>query len=1663
MNSLNTASRYGVDAGIMQDCQGLAPSVCGENVHNTKVDEELHDEACTQEYSELLRKLSTIALQGSDDEEELDKLLGYKQACTEDFKKKLHTNGRRRKSKKYLRRRYQAAKRAKIECHGEDQDDDRSMEFSEIIGTLEEMKEGMDESDMVLFDEWSSHIENVGFFAYQIYRARTLGDVFVAALAYLKHYVSNKSLTKTLYDLVMRLGDVGDSQEIQPHGMEAWADNIDLLRQNPVWSKISLLISAALSMSICSFKSIEWSVAGFELLSIHAPKSQLKAIDVIDAVVKTFGWIATTGYKVMEQRSLAPILYSDQRIETFNRNCDYVLAHADLACAGNIADFNDFEKKTDQCIDTIIELKKAQPQGVTAMWLQNKYSSLISIKQRLIGKRRNTSMRFAPIAFSVSGGTALGKSSIMEYIMQQSLVAMEFNSAEDRILTHDQFDKYQSTYTSDINGVMIDDIGNTNPQFEEACPTATIVKFFNNVAAQAVKAELSEKGTVFIDFKCGVISTNQKDLHAPIYSTCPASILRRFYHISVEVKEEFRKAGTGMLDAKKAEAFKNGATGDDIIDDFWRFTVEETLSSDDVKYFGWRVMTVEIDGSPRYCEDLNIEELLEVVKKLSIDHKKHQEQVLERNKKLKSLKFCKECKSAPQFCKCTLEPHGINNIGDIVVQSAITGIKNYFYAQVMPINMINSFLSVKPIGSWATKELARELQYEMDCRLTPLLTSLVPCWLEQSRLYRKYINVWYHSNALYSTRRYYTQLKALMLIGTVVMGISYFTQDLEITLAILFVNIMIFCFIGIRAVVSYHARVAALRNAYFERRDALSRTARQIRDSPKTAVLLGTVSVLAGWKIMQLWNEKRIAKMYPNGLDNPMEIDARPGWMGSFMERFGMKVFTSKASQYTSANSLERCLNKNTFWCECERADGSRAGTNVFFPRKSVALLPLHMFYTNQDMSNPPQHWMDVHVKRAVKANGSTFTFKAEFNSCYQIPDLDMVVIYVPNCPDLADVMKFLPLTRPSGTAMASLQRRNSKGEIQVEGVCLKFGEVGHKYRKFYGATYTSQQCAAGWCMAPLIARTNSSSILGFHIGGNPDKQIGVCQVLTLQTLQHALNAMEEDRSIIFSAHATELPEKQCDITILESNVVHPNASFHHRIDEFAMYEAIGSTRHRAEQKSRVEPSILTEAVTKICGVSNKWGPPQLQPNWAAYNATLEHIVHPAKMFAHSALAAAREDWMKPLRPLMLAHSRRESVRPLTMKEIVLGVPGKRFYDAMPMNTSMGFPVYGKKSRHFTEVRSGEILEDRIPSELVIKEYERLEQCWKQGNRAYPVCSATLKDEPTLIGKEKVRVFQAVSVAFGMHIRKYFLPIARFLSLHPLQSECAVGLAATSDQWQDMMDHVYKYSENGEALGWDYSKYDVRMNSQMTRCVLSTFIEFAVIAGYDAHDIHIMKMMVCDIVHPLIDYNGTMIMAYNMNTSGNNITVNINSIAGALYVRLGFLNQYPGRDFRANVALMTYGDDAIASRKEEVCNFNFETFRDFLAEYDMKITLPNKTSESRKTLPFAELDFLKRKSTYIPEIGRSLGALDEDSIFKSLHSNLRSTGATKEEVAVACIECAMHEWFAHGRSVYDMRARQMQQICEEVGLPCECIYFSYDKRVSNWKETYANYLSDRDA
>jgi ABC-type oligopeptide transport system ATPase subunit len=604
-----------------------------------------------------------------------------------------------------------------------------------------------------------------------------------------------------------------------------------------------------------------------------------------------------------------PLLYSDNKMQKFNEDCDYVVAHAEQVLAGNGGNVQDFEHKCDDVLRQVAELKSVRTNGPTAIWLQQRYSQLVDIKYKIVAKHRNTAIRFAPFGVGLTGPSGVGKSTLSKLVMKTSLHAMGFETDPKRIITKDMFDKYDSTYTSDILGMFMDDVGNGKSDFAQVSPTDIIIKFFNNMAAQAVKAELNAKGVVFIAFKVGVLTSNFEDYQVRCYTNKPEAALRRFVHTRVRVKPKFRVPGGISLNTDHPEL-----ENCDLCKDVWELDLEECFiyeKKEGVEAYKFQILDVKLrDGTVVHCKNLDLPTYLDVIIALARKHKKKQTNVVGRSEKFDAMEMCDECSRPMPMCKCKLEPHGFEALGDIVIDAAKSSVTSYVNKWLSPVNFLNYLCGFRPIKGMATKQLAGEMTQVINQTATPFMVSITPDWLFRTRVFQKSIELWQHSAAMYDLRK---QMKFCSILGTGCVGYGLLTRNSKTTGLALGGSWIVS--MGLWA--QYRARIRHYKNEYLARRDALPACAKEVRDSYVTKGAFVVSSLVVGLKLFQMWNKNRLAKkemLDPAGLSKE-EMESSPGWFGFMMKTLGVQVETSEASKRAHPSHLISTLEKsNLFW-----------------------------------------------------------------------------------------------------------------------------------------------------------------------------------------------------------------------------------------------------------------------------------------------------------------------------------------------------------------------------------------------------------------------------------------------------------------------------------------------------------------------------------------------------------------------------------------------------------------------------------------------------------------------------------------------------------------------------------------------------------------------------
>jgi hypothetical protein len=263
-------------------------------------------------------------------------------------------------------------------------------------------------------------------------------------------------------------------------------------------------------------------------------------------------------------------------------------------------------------------------------------------------------------------------------------------------------------------------------------------------------------------------------------------------------------------------------------------------------------------------------------------------------------------------------------------------------------------------------------------------------------------------------------------------------------------------------------------------------------------------------------------------------------------------------------------------------------------------------------------------------------------------------------------------------------------------------------------------------------------------------------------------------------------------------------------------------------------------------------------------------------------------------------------------------------------------------------------------------------------------------------------------------------------------------------------------------LAGDYSKYDLRMPASLIIAAFKVLINIAEKCGtYSKKDIVIMKGICTEIAYSCVAYNGDIIIHTGSNPSGQNLTVYINCIVNSLLLRCAYYHMYPALDgnpepFRHNCAAMTYGDDMKGSVREGCDWFNHISYADFLRQRDMVFTMPDKESEPTPYMTDSDADFLKRHNRYNPDTKLIHGLLDESSIFKSLHTVLKSKAVSPLDQSAMNIDGALREWWQYGKEMYEMRREQMTRVAEKANITHMCteLSVSYEDRLALFKEKY---------
>jgi len=1458
------------------------------------------------------------------------------------------------------------------------------------------------------------------------------------------------------------------------------SENWSLIRDHPLKKHICLLCTALVSAGVCSSDKFDWTVGKVRIFSGIVQSRFLNAKDLLDAVLEVLKYTLEAGitfFKTGDWHSL----FVQPAEETLDMETELIFLETSLqhVRAGRLKEFtgladNDYLRRVEKAHRSYDALYRAMPRGPQRVSVEKDLVRLTKVRETFRGIKLGDAQRMCPFGIKIDGSSGVGKSLIMNILVRAVLKAYDLDASDEVICFLSGNDKFDSNYRSDHNAAILDDAVNTKKDFVHESPLWQIIRFVNNQPETALKADVELKGIVPLLVQVFGCTTNVEDLDVEDYTNAAASILRRFgVHITMSVRPEFQATDVDgkkctRIDPERVNAHYTNADG-----------VLELPEIQDVQDFDvYEYVEVDYDGPPKtrviksYFEyngkptkKLNVYELIDFVIIRALLHKKNQDIYLE-NHRNRTLTLCEGCKRPQQVCKalCLCNPPIMSIPPPMDVQS---GVRDAF----------SSTLACVKSKTRRAIDKMDMLSLEDLCQVYETRNAHLYYWLGE-RVFSVCDGTILQGAAtlardVFGDRRLVSVIGQSILISIVLLFVSLFFPPMLLVLIMYWtITLKILKEIEVEVVESFR-----------ERGHVYSTMRESILEKTRRTILIGGITASMMLGIVILVKKYYERGFVPQGNINPAsqkEIDERDkekvDWAESWISPL---PGTQKQRAQTIEQAVGRLKESVVFLSYCPvlkkdimKEPGPMDHEMVaWMPDSCKLILPWHAFFPENNTSAIP--YVELRCYARFREDGkisSQMLLTIPFSRVSHANGTDLCLAHVPRIGSRKSLWWMLP-SGPVGTNQARMVTINKKGERSDFNCHVEDKIVKHKMSRPFqgGMSVLPRGTSVGLCVSPLVSTGRANQIVGFHVAGRTGTPVGMYALYTQEMYELDLERLNSLSNVVNIAQEGEIMDPQVGVPIMQVGPVHPKCPTQFLTDKNVL-KVFGPCVGRSSARSSMLVTPISPLVEEIFDAPRLHDRPPEINHWRHYQRWTAAASTISGTIPIHLLDISVNDYMRPLVKKMWDYPLvRKEIRPLTIMESLVGRDGVRFIDRMPFSTSVGFPEGGPKSRVVKDADPEKYPGFSAPVELdqkYLDEYDRCNTLLRSGVRVHAIFSAHLKDEPVKIGKDKVRVFNAVNIVFSMLVRTYYLPVLRFISLFPLDSECCVGLNVEGPEWDTFVRHIEKFGAD-RCFGLDYKGYDTTVPVEVTEAMLSIMINFARMSGnYSEDDLRAMSSIATEVMFPTVALNGTLIELMCVWISGINLTAHGGSIQNSLLLRSFFygvresVNLSTNIPFRSVVAAGTLGDDLKSTVKRGHDYFNMKDYHDWLLTKGMETTMPDKTAEIIPFMMSKDCDFLKRITTWDEERGVYVAALDEESIFKRLHVIRSPTDKSMDEQIVENIGTCMRDWAFYPREIYNTRQMQMYQLLARSGYVVPDVRKHYSVLIAEWLDKYMAISTD---
>lgn len=1351
--------------------------------------------------------------------------------------------------------------------------------------------------------------------------------------------------------------------------------------------------------------------------------------------------------------------------------------------------------------------------------LDQKRIELTRIQTRVVAYRNRMGLRKAPFAYMLHGDSATGKTGLAPYLTRAIAKHNGIYHGEEATWYMNPHDKYDTNAYSFTTCISAGDAGTVKPEWEEGSMNDKLMRIIDNQPITALKADVDSKGKIYIAPSIVDITTNVKNLDAHVKMSEPIALMRRIpVHIEVKLKDEYKQANRPLLDSSKFKDGLNDAWIFDVRQVLPLPNPMRKLPSPmDMMFISDEhgpMQSIGVDRLIKYLCSASEKHFAHQEKILINQAKIFKLDLCSHNSFRDVCSDCKELslQSGDEYARMRLRKQMVKDhaswhesqIPDFLRYE----VKQYNLEQQLIRETAASYVAERyaqhereesaKLAREVKRNSTRDLQTQAgEENVWDMPVHNMVMTDEDAQLFAVMRTKQYYLSRLIPTWAYQIAVDPVYYL-------RYHTLDWKQWIC---VSMFVFCVLAVMkssvvlaavtwsmfGLIAYVAYEARRLSATIKRtsNSSLKFIAPLIANKKYVAVgccvgLAATIGSLI--VLVRAWERNKTTSFeagiiagkscdrcsieipYPDILCHAClhaanKIDTQGGnasipvdkvqredtWLNPtcYKPRCCHKLATS-----THAQVLEGMARRMATGMFHDSATNTDKRCDVIPYKGNVWIIPYHI-------AKQGYRKVDIVRDKGMLNNSRTCCISEQ---CWvRIPGVDLALITLPEAGNINDYSDFFPDEMYLGEKPVTWIYKDRDVDVHTEQCTVRFKEQnftcnGDRYM-YSGYTYhLERNTVQGMCMAPLISRGKVSHIIGFHLAGVTGSTEGVAAAVTKDMFDAAYKKLFGDRaSINIQVHSEGVMQlENVEHGIKLTGEIHAKSPFKF-MEKNGTVECYGSHNKTRSFISRVSKSHISDAVAQITGVDCTHGKPMGMNSAFPWREDAIKAIDVSDI-NHEYLIDAFHDIVRAHDGVMDAHPEgKEYIKKLTIIEAISGLDGVRGIDAMKKMTSCGFPGGGPKSVHLFPVEE-EVPGITCPYDMSAEyqqKFKVLIDTLAREERAYVIHQMHLKDEPTVKGKTKVRVFAGCPMEFLVAMKMYFGGVLKFIMENMFEFETAVGINATSPEWDDAYKYVSQYGD--KHINGDFKAFDIK--SAMTLILLSfkLMINIAEWSGnFNEYDITIMRGLASELASPLCEYNGEFVMWYMRNLSGHGATVNINGFVNSLLMRYAYymlwnkfrnvdslwiqgfrlanpqteilVNSWieqaaqcggtPG-DFNKAVALLTYGDDNDASVKEGYGWFNHTTVAYALTSIGVTYTMADKTATSVPYLRKQQISFLKRKFKYNAYLWQHMAPLEEASLYKTLHANLASKFVTPEQQSVEAINGVLRELFQHGRYIYD--------------------------------------------